>query len=389
MECPDCGKETSKDNKFCTSCGTPLGDQTTEMKTVPAAPPPVPPVRHEVQPTTQFAAPPPGPAPVVPQVAPPPAVKRRMSKGAKIALIVFVAVLVVGGAAAGIVIWRVNESNKAIAQVTRVDVIRSDGASLDLDAVPLDVGLELTATYTARYKEDGAGKLRLSIGNSDGEKIIDETFDVKSSGGPQTQSVKFSMTKGSGKALQAKAQLTVTSGDEKMADSSTTSYTAVEGLGKEAQFDEAKKTATDKLADATKAVQELAALGISASDLVEQLSTNVDRLKAATTAEEAEEVSAFADKVIAECDARKAAAADQRKDAQSREVCRSNQAALRQALYAFYNSEGNFPNAMSDMVSGEFIASLPKCPSGGTYSYQVTNFSLPTFDVICSVHGTL
>jgi len=265
MECPDCGKETSKDNKFCTSCGTPLGDQTTEMKTVPAAPPPVPPVRHEVQPTTQFAAPPPGPAPVVPQVAPPPAVKRRMSKGAKIALIVFVAVLVVGGAAAGIVIWRVNESNKAIAQVTRVDVTRSDGASLDLDAVPLDVGLELTATYTARYKEDGAGKLRLSIGNSDGEKIIDETFDVKSSGGPQTQSVKFSMTKGSGKALQAKAQLTVTSGDEKMADSSTTSYTAVEGLGKEAQFDEAKKTATDKLADATKAVQELAG-GVAVDD---------------------------------------------------------------------------------------------------------------------------
>jgi hypothetical protein len=400
MKCPNCGSDMPDAQKFCTGCGTPLGQQTVKMPLVPPVPP-VPPVSAE--PTRAFAQPPappqaqppaqqPPPPPRPAAFAPPPpgsAPEKGKKRATRVLIAVVIAILVLGGAGGGIIIWRVGESNKVIASVIAIELKRSDGKTLDLDQVPLDVQLELSTRFTARFKSDGKGTLKMSVVDSDGVKVVGESYDLRSSGNPQTRTVKFQMTRGSGKPLKAKAELSVVKGNKKQSDSASLECTAVEGLGKKAQFEEAKETATGKLEEATKAVEALSAAGINSSDLAEQLSVNVDRLKSAKTADEANDVSSFADKVIAECKARTAADDAEKQQAKNRDECRTNQGALRQTLLAYYNSEGNFPDSMSDLVSLGYMQALPQCPSGGTYTYQVTDFSGPSFDVICSVHGSL
>ncbi|MDD5448569.1 MAG: hypothetical protein PHO53_05335 [Actinomycetota bacterium] len=62
---------------------------------------------------------------------------------------------------------------------------------------------------------------------------------------------------------------------------------------------------------------------------------------------------------------------------------------LRGALLTFYNSEGNFPDRMEQLVELGFLDALPLYPSGGSYNYEVTDFNGPTFKVPCTAHGSL
>lgn len=396
MRCPGCGSDMPSDRRFCTNCGASLGERTIEMQNVPPAPgPPGPPVPP--QPTRAFAGMP-GPQvpPGVPPGPPPPgagqpvkAPKGAMKRSTKIIIAVVVAVVVLGGAAAGITIWLVGRGSKTIAKVSRLELERTDGKSLDLDKVPLDMDLELKATFTAQFKEGGKATLKLYVEDEEGEEVVSDSYAVKSNDEPQAETLEFSMSSGTGKPLLAKAELEVKKGDEKQSDDMTLEYTAVEGEGQEAELETAKERASAKLSAADTAIQQISSLGIDASDLSEQVADAEVQLGEATTVEDADAVYDFAVGVIAECATRKAAFEADQGEAANTEACGANQNAIRQALDAYYASEGNFPNSMSDLASDGFISALPICPSGGSYTYQVTDFAGPSFDVICSVHGSL
>lgn len=362
MNCPNCGSEVPPGKKFCINCGAPVGEPTGVMQQPP------------VQPTAAAAAPPSG--------APAPGPGKK--KTALVTAIVVIALLVIGGAAAGIIIWRVAEGNKLVAEITSVDLKRTDEKTVNLKDVPLDTNLQIEVTYRARFKQGDKGKLNITLVDGNSEEVRGNTYTVKSSGSQQTRADEFLMSYSEGETFKATAELKVTRGKETRKDSESLEYYVAAGKGEEMQFDEAKAAATGKLEEATNAVKEISGMGINASDLAQLLTGSIAKLQAATTVDEVNPVIADADAVIKECANRKAQFQAQQQQNQARDTCRSNQAALRERLWAYYDEGGNFPDSMS------YLGNLPKCPSGGTYSYQADlSTDPPGLTVYCSVHGAL
>jgi hypothetical protein len=365
MRCPGCGKDNPSNTKFCTSCGASLGQETTRMQPVQPPPP--------AQPTAQISA-----APVYAPVSQAP-VKAKGSKKVWIALIATVVGLCVV-AAAIVIPLLVIAANKPVAQVTSVSLVRTDGDTLDTAKVPLDTELALKVTYKSKFKDTGSGTLRLVVVDAAGENIVDKTYDVKSSGEPQSKDLKFSMDQGSGKEIHAKATLKVTQGATKLNAAKTLAFTVVEGKGAAVQLEEATAAATKKAREATDLLKSTAAQGINVTDLVERLTKALTDLQAAKTAAEANAVTATAQGVIDECNARVAAAAQAAKNV---ETCRQNQAVVRAKLVDWWSGTGNFPDSMSQ------LSGLPTCPSGGSYTYNAPDTTPATLHISCSVHGEL
>jgi len=358
MRCGNCGSEVSEGLKFCTNCGASLGEPTTEMEQVP---PPAPPPSA-------------GPSPAV-------APKTGKKRTGLIVAILLIAILVVGGgAAAGIILWRVAEGNKLIADIQKVELKHSDGNSLNLKDVPLDTDLTFEVTFKARYKGGGKGTLDITLVDGNGDEVRNKSYYVYSSSESQTRKDEYHMTMSEGETFKVAAALKVTKGDEKQSDEESLEYYVTAGKGGKIQFKEAKDAATKKLEQATKAVKELSSLGIDNLDLTSQLLDATKKLSEADTADQANAAAATADAVIAECAARKAAQQSQTK---AIDTCRANQTKLKQLIIDYYNANGNLPNSISD------VAGLPSCPSGGQYTYTAPSTDPSTLNVSCSVHGSL
>jgi len=312
LKCLSCGKEVPEENQFCTHCGSPLDEQTMVMP--PAAPPsglPEPPA-----PTQRFARPavPPAgaqPPPPAPQAPTPVAVAQGDKTGKRntplIILIVLLGILVVGGAVAGIVIWRVSASGKPVAEVNSVELNRADGKDLDLEKVPLDIRLSLEVGFVARYKEGGEATLEVSVIDSEGNEIAGKKWKAESDDRQQVKKLEYSLTRGSGEPLEARAELKVSVGDKTAGGSGSLTFTAVAGKGKKAKLEEARARALAKLKEATDAVNAILALGIEANDLTQTLDRAYTDLDAAKTEADANAVYNTAVSIINECNARKAA----------------------------------------------------------------------------------
>ena len=313
MQCPSCGKEVPEGTKFCTNCGSPIDEQTTVMPPVPPAGaqapgagpgrPPGPPA-----PTQQFAQTAAQPPPhAAGPVSAAPGVEKGKRNTPLIILIVLLALLVIGGAVAGIIIWRMGASNRPVAEVKSVGLTLADGGELDPDEVPLDKELSLGVRFIARYKEGGEGTLKVSVTDNEGNKVAGKTWKVESNDRQQSETLKYSMTQGTGKPLEARAELEVVSGDKTAKGTGSLTYKAVAGKGKNLKLKEAKARALAKLNEATEAVNGLLALGIDANDLTLTLDKAYKDLDAATTEEQANAIYDTAVSIINECNARKAA----------------------------------------------------------------------------------
>lgn len=389
MKCPQCGKDDPKAVRFCTSCGARLPAQPTVPQSAPppnagaqpttampaAAAPPTVAMTPPVQGAPQAPA-----APVAPIYPATQAAKKKM-KGSTKAWIVVACVLGALIIAAAIVIPIVLLSaNKPAAQINSLKLLRSDGDTLDPDKVPLDKELVLKVNYNARFKSSGSGTLRLIASDSEGENVVDKTYDVTSSDNAQTKEHKFTMTQGSGKPLTAKAELTISQGADKADARKTLSFTVVKGKGAEVQLKEATEAATKKCQEATAALKSASAQGVDITDLADRLSKALDDLKAAKTAEQANAVAGTAQGVIDESNARVTAAKQKQETAA---VCRTNQSTIRAKLVDWWGGTGTFPNSLSELYG------IPSCPSGGVYTYFAPDTTPATLHVSCSVHGEL
>ena len=245
--------------------------------------------------------------PVPPAGVPAPGVAPGNRNTPLIILIVLIALLIVGGAVAGIIVWRVSASGRPLADVKSVSLTLADGGELDLDKVPLDKELSLEVGFVARYKESGAGTLKVSVIDSEGTEVAGKTWKVKSSDSQQTRTLEYSMSEGSGKPMEARAELKVTGGDRTAEGTGSLTYKAVSGKGKKKKFEEAKARALAKLQEATDAVNGLLALGIEANDLTLTLDKAYKDLDVATTEAQANAIYDTAVSIINECNARKAA----------------------------------------------------------------------------------
>lgn len=334
MRCEQCGNDVEGSSKFCTKCGarvrTAQGQDAPTIQMTPVPPVPPAPPRPAASPRpTVVTRPPTGRPPYVPPA--PVAQPKKKRTGLVIGIIVMV-LLVLGGAAAGIVAWRISVANRMVAKVQSVDLELASGKQLDLKKVPLDEKLVLQTTYDAHFKDGGNGKLKVTVTDSEGSEVVGDSFVVISSDKPQKKQVEFHMTQSSGKPLKAQAQLEVSKGSKKATDTGSLSYTAVAGKGKEAQFAEAKGAALKKLTDATSAVKEIAALGINAADLTSMLSDATGKLAKATTAQQANEAGAVGDVVLAECASRK-------KSQQDSQARNADIAAAKQVMFDYANAE--------------------------------------------------
>ncbi len=274
----------------------------------------------------------------------------------------------------------ISSGNKPVARIGTLEVLRADGSAFDLDKVPLDTELVIKVGYEARFKEGGTGTLRVMVSDSDGDSIIDKTYDVRSGPAPQTKETAFEMTQGSGRPLEAKADLKVTQGGQKPVATKTLEFTAVAGKGKELQLEEAREAAAAKCREATDLLKSASAKGVDVSDLADRMSGALGDLADAGTVEQAEAVTAMAQAVIDECSARVAAAVEQHESA---DECRKNQAVIRAKLLDWWSGNGYFPDSLAELYG------LPGCPSGGTYTYYAPDTTPATLHVSCSVHGEL
>jgi hypothetical protein len=383
MRCPDCGHDNPGGNKFCASCGKPLAEATVQMPRVP----PVPPEQH--QPTTVLpaavsdrpvAAPIAAPVatPVYAPVAPG---KTPMKRSTKVAIVVIASVVGLCAIAAAIIIpLSIAAANKPVAEINSVRLVRTDGDTLDIGKVPLDTEVAVKVGYRSRFKDNGSGTLKIVVADSEGESLFDKSFDLTSSDKTQTKEYKFTMSQGSGKPLKATASLDVSQGSKKLKADKALSFTMVEGKGAELQLEEATNAATEKCREATEALKAAGAAGISITDLADRLSGALTDLKNANTAEEANAVTATAQGVIDECNARLAAADQAKKNV---DTCRQNQSVIRAKLVDWWTGSGNFPDSMSQLYG------IPACPSGGTYTYNAPDTTPASLTVSCSVHGAL
>jgi len=287
-------------------------------------------------------------------------------------------VIVVGAAIAIPLI--IAASNKPAAEITQVQIVRTDGTTVDSAKVPLETEVALKATYKAKFKGNGSGTIQLVVKSSAGESIADKTFDVTSSGNLQTKEVKFTMSEGSGKPLSGNAKLVVTQGASKLNSAKAVSFKMVAGKGEKLQLKEATAAATKKCQVATENLKSTAAKGIDITDLADRLSKALTTLASAKTVAEANAVAGVAQTVIDECNQRVAAAAQA---AKSRDICRQNQAVVRAKLVDWWGGTGNFPDSLSQLYG------LPVCPDGGTYTYYAPDTTPATLHVSCSIHGEL
>ena len=326
MKCPGCGAEVAEGNRFCTGCGKPTGDQTVQMPAVP----------QQLEPAATLA--PVQPVPAGAAAAAPPTKRRRTSL---VILVVLLAVLLLGGAAAGIIIWRVSVGNREVAEINSVGLERAGGEELDLDRVPLDTRLSVAVKFRARFGEDGRGVLKLSVNDSDGKKIAGETWQVKSSGDVQTEELEYSMDRGNGEPVEARAELEVTVGDRTITGTGSLTYTAAEGKGKKIKLEEARKRAAAKLKEATDAVKSIVALGINAGDLTRLLDRDEKQLEEAGTVGECNEVYDSAQSIINDCNARRATYEKEQKNKQDEQTRQQDITRCQQVMldYATANSQ--------------------------------------------------
>jgi hypothetical protein len=305
MRCPSCGNENSEPLRFCTSCGKPLSADASRPE-------------QSVAPLSQAAS-----------------GRRGLKRSTKIVVGVVACLLIAGAAAAGFITWLVLESNRPTAEILSMSLARTDGDTLDLEEVPLDTELTLKVRYRASFDESGRSLLRLTVASGDGEKMIDKTYELESSGEARSTELEFSMTRGSGKPVKAKAVLAVDQGKTELRVPETLTFTVVEGKGEEVLFEEAQAAALSKCEEATAAVKDLAALNISASDLADRLSRALEDLDDAETSEEANAVYQDAQEIVDECAARRAAAADEQSRLRDVE-------AAKQVMYDYaYAEKGN------------------------------------------------
>lgn len=73
-------------------------------------------------------------------------------------------------------------------------------------------------------------------------------------------------------------------------------------------------------------------------------------------------------------------------------ACEENQRAIRGALSEYYlinhaYPSGNATEQMNQLVSGQFLSSVPREPDGGSYAINDTDAN--NVSVYCSVHGQL
>ncbi|MBU4176087.1 MAG: zinc ribbon domain-containing protein [Actinobacteria bacterium] len=306
MKCSRCGSDNAGAMKFCTNCGAPLGDPTIPMDRVP---PPGKPPSTTPEPTRAFAQP-----PIPPAVAPAPAPAATgggMKKSTIIIICVVVALLAVVGAAAGFVYWRVIESNKLIAEIESVELVRADGETLDLKDVPLDVDLVLKVTYRSHFKEDGEASLEVIVVDGNGEETLNDSFKPRSSNDLQEYEYDFYMTLSEGETFKATADLDISRGDKKVTDRKSLEFYVEEGEGEELKLENVKEAASGKIEEARSAVSQAAAEGIETADLTQLLDTIESDLESATTEKEASDAFAGAEAVINECNVRRAAVADE------------------------------------------------------------------------------
>ncbi len=306
MKCLKCGSDNAGSMKFCTNCGAPLGEPTITMDRVP---PPGKPPSTTPEPTRAFAQPPippasaPAPAPV--------ATGGGMKKSTKVIILALVTLLVLGGAAAGFIYWRVVEGNKLIAEIIDVELARVDGKNLNPKDVPLDVDLVLTVTYRSRFKKKGAASLEVTVVDGNGEETLNDSLEPISSNDLQEYKYDFYIMLSEGETFKATSDLEVSSGDKKATDSKSLEFYVKEGKGEEARFDEVMEAAAAKIEEAGNAVSETATTGIDTTDLMQLLDTIRSEYQSATTEDEANAVYAGAEAVINECNVRRAAAADE------------------------------------------------------------------------------
>src|SRR5450756_2198145 len=124
---------------------------------------------------------------------------------------------------------------------------RSSAASDVYKRQPLDKELSLEVGFIARYKEGGEGTLKVSVTDNEGNEVAGKTWKVKSGDRQQVDTLKYSMTQSSGKPLEARAELKVTSDDKTAMGAGSLTYKSVAGKGKNLKLKEAKDRALAKL----------------------------------------------------------------------------------------------------------------------------------------------
>jgi hypothetical protein len=134
----------------------------------------------------------------------------------------------------------------------------------------------------------------LYLESSTGEEIIGKTFQVKSKDGAQTQAYKVYMTLSSGKPVEAKAKLDVSSGSgEKVSAQASTSFTAEEGSieGSDSSgtsLDETRKRVESEFSDLMTTAKTAIAAGIDITDLQNRIADLGVKVVGASTVEELE-----------------------------------------------------------------------------------------------------
>jgi hypothetical protein len=304
-----------------------------------------------------------------------------MKRSTKIAIVIIASVVGLGAIAAAIIIpLAISASNKPVAEIESVKLVRADGKAVDIEEVPLDTEIAVVVAYKARFKAQGGGTLNIVVADAEDEELFDESYDVKSSDSPQEKELEFTMRQGSGKPLEARAVLKVTQGSDKLETDETLAFTMVEGKGAELQLEEAVQAATDKCREATDTLKATAGSGVDVIDLADRLSGALDDLKNAETVEEANAVAATAQGIIDECNARLEALEQQNRNASA---CKENQDVIRAKLVDWWTGTGTFPDSLLELYG------IPACPDGGSYTYFAPDTTPSTLHVSCSVHGEL
>ncbi|MFW6113916.1 MAG: hypothetical protein ACOC78_03225 [Actinomycetota bacterium] len=291
-------------------------------------------------------------------------------------------VIVIAGAAAGLLTWKFTGGEKLKAEIVEMEILTASGREVDMEDVPIDDALVLKTIVEVYYGDEGEASLSVVILDGNGQEAISDTFEVDPDTDAQVIECNFYIRWSEGETFTAEVELEAGEDGKTLTSAESLEFYVEEGIGREVTLEQAAQEAEAKLDEANDALVDLiSTTDAEAEDLAQSLSSAYGDLEEADTEEKIASVYKTGEDILAECASRKTAWEEEQARLQEEERRRQEEAARQADISAC--QQAMYDYAWQTMTEGEpvridsFWMNDARTEAGGTMVGMATAHKNP------------